>query len=329
MNSPCTYIVLPTFNGGAYLAPQLDSLLAQTHTNWIIWTRDDGSTDNTATILNQYSQNHPDRFVRLQDSVGNLGVKQNISLLLQRVLQHIACQPHTHQAYIALCDQDDVWLPHKLESQIACLEALERAHPHQPCMVHSDLTVVDANLNTIAESMSTYNGLRVEASQLGAQLVSSTVTGCTTLFTPALARLALPVAPQAIMHDWWLSLVASGLGYRQYMPEPLVLYRQHSQNTIGAKAKIQTRTFVWKSGARALWSNLQGLFQATLRFIKRLHSQDHRHIFEANAKQAHAFGKQYAQQLSPYAKFLVSIAKLLQLPWPPMQRVIYHMLRRL
>jgi len=329
MSTSYVHIVLPTFNGEQHIAQQLDSLLAQTHTQWCAWLRDDGSTDNTLTIAQHYAQQHPHRFVLLQDNGGNLGVKGNVTRLLEHVVSHIQQSPSTQGVYIALADQDDFWLPHKLQAQLACIRELESAHPNSPCLVHSDLAVVDAQLNSIAPSMAAYNGLRVGASSLGAQLVSNTLTGCTGLFNVALARLALPVPPQAIMHDWWLSLVASAMGHRHYMATSLVLYRQHGFNTIGAKALLRTRTFVWQPGLAAFGTNLLGLSQALLRFVQRLHNQDHNAIFQANALQARAFGQQYSNTLAWRHKLLLLLARSLQFSWPPMQRVIFYLLRRL
>jgi glycosyltransferase involved in cell wall biosynthesis len=280
-------ILLPTYNGARYLAEQLDSLLSQTHTDWRALVRDDGSSDDTLTVLQRYVQAHPDRFELVQDGLGNLGVKRNVSALLGRALQRMA-QPSlsSQRCWIALADQDDVWLPHKLSHQLLAMQRLEEAHPTAPCLVHSDLRVVNEQLLTMADSMAAFNGLRMHAIGLGPQLVSNTLTGCTALMNPALVQLALPIPDEAIMHDWWLSLVASAFGQRHYMAEPLVLYRQHSANTVGAKALNATRTFVWQAGWRAWHANVWGLWQAAVRFVKRLNNQDHARIFQANAQQA-------------------------------------------
>ena len=225
-------ILLPTYNGARYLAEQLDSLLSQTHTYWRALVRDDGSSDDTLTVLQTYVQAHPERFELVKDGMGNLGVKGNVAVLLSHALERMSQPPlSAGPCWVALADQDDVWLPHKLSQQLQAMQRLEQEHPKTPCLVHSDLRVVDAKLATLAESMAAFNGLSMSCSRLGPQLVSNTLTGCTALMNPALLQLALPIPAKAIMHDWWLSLVASAFGQRHYMEEALVLYRQHSTSS--------------------------------------------------------------------------------------------------
>lgn len=321
-------ILLPTYNGARYLAEQLDSLLGQTHTDWRALVRDDGSSDDTLAVIKTYLQAHPERFELVQDGLGNLGVKGNVSMLLSLALQRMAQPPlSTGPCWVALADQDDVWLPHKLQTQLTLMRRLEQAHPHTPCLVHSDLRVVDAQLATLAESMAAFNGLSMHASGLGAQLVSNTLTGCTALMNPELVRQALPIPAEAIMHDWWLSLVASAMGQRAYTDEPLLLYRQHGANTVGARALNATRTFVWQAGWRALPANLLGLTQAALRFLHRLNNQDHAKIFQANARQAQAFGQRYRAALSFQQRALVGLVGVIDRPWAPLQRLIYRAIK--
>jgi hypothetical protein len=209
------------------------------------------------------------------------------------------------------------------------MRQLEQAHPHTPCLVHSDLRVVDAQLATLAESMAAFNGLSMHARGLGAQLVSNTLTGCTALMNPELVRKALPIPAEAIMHDWWLSLVVSAFGHRHYMAEPLVLYRQHGANTVGARALNATRTFVWQASWHALPANLLGLTQAALRFLRRLNNQDHANIFKANARQAWAFGKQYEPALVERQRARIWLAKCLKNQPSLIQRLIYRWLKNL
>jgi hypothetical protein len=145
---------------------------------------------------------------------------------------------------------------------------------------------------------------------------------------PALVQLALPIPDEAIMHDWWLSLVASAFGQRHYMAEPLVLYRQHSANAVGAKALNTTRTFVWQAGWRAWPANVWGLLQAAVRFAKRLNNQDHAKIFQSNAQQSRAFAQTYARRLALHQRVLLGLVGVIHRPWAPLQRLIYRCIRR-
>src|SRR5690606_34530724 len=95
--------------------------------------------------------------------------------------------------------------------------------------------VVDAQRNVIAESFFQFQDIRPQKNGFARMLVSNTVTGCTSLFNEKLARTATPVPNDAVMHDWWLALVASALGAIHTIEEPLLDYRQHGGNTLGAR----------------------------------------------------------------------------------------------
>ncbi len=227
-NAPLVDILLATYNGAAYLAPQLDSLLAQTHRAFRLLVSDDGSSDDTLAILQRYQSAFDGRLVLLpsQPSGGVLG---NFGRLMQ------ASADDGVANYIAFCDQDDVWLPPKTERLLAAVQALEAAHsPVTPCLAHSDLTVVDRDLQVLSPSFAAYQ--RIPPADITPRTLLSVnqVTGCATLVNRALLQLALPLPPEAVMHDWWLALLA-GSGARQWVAEPLMLYRQHGRNQLGAR----------------------------------------------------------------------------------------------
>lgn len=116
------------------------------------------------------------------------------------------------------------------------MRALEREHgPSTPLLVFSDLQVVDAALNPIAPSFWRYRRLNPRnIHRLGRLVMENVVTGCTALLNAPLARLARSIPSAAPMHDWWVALLASTLGHAGAVPQPLVLYRQHDRNLIGA-----------------------------------------------------------------------------------------------
>jgi hypothetical protein len=103
-----------------------------------------------------------------------------------------------------------------------------------PILVHSDLAVCDANIKLIAPSFWKFQRLNPQVAAFSRLLVQNNVTGCTVLINRALADLAFPVPREAVMHDWWLALVASAAGKIGFVPKPLVRYRQHGANQIGA-----------------------------------------------------------------------------------------------
>ena len=220
-------ILLSTYNGEKYLRDQIDSIINQTFSNWRLIIRDDGSSDNTLEIIHQYKQYLPEKIILLNDSPGSLGPARSFSCLMQE----------SSAPYIAFCDQDDVWLVDKLEKQLALLQQYEKQRSdHYPLLVHSDLIVVDQHLSVISRSFWQYQHLSpAKMSSFQSLLVQNYVTGCSCLFNRALLERSVPVSADAIMHDWWLALIAMDQGKIINMPEPTLMYRQHDKNDTGAK----------------------------------------------------------------------------------------------
>lgn len=227
-NAPQIDIVLATYNGAAYLSQQLESLLDQSHQNWHLYARDDGSRDDSRNILKSFQRAYPERVTLLDDELGPLGIVGNFQRLLQA----------SQAPYVALCDQDDVWLPHKLTHSLATLRETEKETGAQwPLLVHSDLQVVDAKLKPLAESFWAYQHLDASRGwSLNRLLVQNVVTGCTVLMNRALLNKALPLPAGVLMHDWWLALVAASFGQVIALPEAGLQYRQHGRNGVGAQA---------------------------------------------------------------------------------------------
>ena len=225
-------ILLSAYNGGLYLPEQLRSLQAQTHRDWRLWVRDDGSTDNTRELVESASADD-ERIWLLPDTGARRGAKGGFSWLLERISDDAR--------YIMFCDQDDVWLSGKIEKTLDAMRAAEADQdPNCPILVHSDLHVADAQLALIADSLWRYQGISPKATGLDALCIRNVVTGCTAMINRPLRDRAVPIPAEAIMHDWWLALVASGLGRIVHLPTPTLLYRQHRTNTVGAKRDIAT-----------------------------------------------------------------------------------------
>lgn len=221
-------ILLATYNGAAFLEEQIASILQQSYRNWRLLVRDDGSTDRTVDILEQSAKDHPDRIVLFADGDGNLGCTGNFNRLME----------HSTADYVALCDQDDVWLAHKLAVSMERMRALERSHGSEPpLLVHSDLCTVDEALRTVDRSFWRYQGLRpAYANDFDRLLVHNVVTGCSMLINRPLKDRALPIPDEAKVHDWWIALVAAAFGVVGEISTPTVLYRQHGNNRTGAQA---------------------------------------------------------------------------------------------
>jgi len=267
-------ILLGTFNGERYLKELLDSILNQSNTTWRLLARDDGSTDGTLSILEAYERAHPEKICLVRAPLGNLGAVRNFATLIE-------C---SEADYIMFCDQDDVWLPDKVQALYGAIIELElKSGPSVPALVHSDLTVVDRDLRLIHPSYVRHQWLDPTTNRsLNRLLIQNVVTGCATIMNWPLKRIGSPVPAQAAMHDWWFALVAAAFGATRWLPESNTLYRQHDGNLIGA-----TR---WNS----LFVAFAGSPMATFwKFRNKMRTG-----WKRSQQQASAFLKQYGDRLS-------------------------------
>jgi len=228
LNSP-VYIILASFNGAEFLAEQIDSLIAQTETRWTLLVRDDGSMDDTVGIIEDYAQKDDRIQIVVDDGDIHSSALGNFSVLLAIAFKAEA-------EYVFFCDQDDVWQPQKLERMLVRLKQLE-GQGQAPGLLHHDLMVVNQTLELIAGSFIGLMQLKPANQHNPQRLISrNEVTGCAMACNRALLKIALPISDQAVMHDWWLALCAGYFGRLAFMPDKLVKYRQHDDNTIGAKS---------------------------------------------------------------------------------------------
>jgi glycosyltransferase involved in cell wall biosynthesis len=276
-------ILLATYNGAPYLAQQLDSLLVQTNRDWHLLVRDDLSTDETFDILRRYQEQHPTKITIVPNEGEVLGASGNFGALLT-----LADAPFT-----MFCDQDDVWLPDKIELTLAAMQRLEALHGKaMPLLVHTDLRVVDSNLLEIAPSLWRYQKTDPSAITLNRLLVQNVATGCTVMINRSLRELAVPMPAEARMHDWWLALVAGAFGRIAHIQTPTILYRQHDCNDSGA-APLNLIVAMRKIFAPSK-------LLKTNEFVKRLQ------------RQAAAFLQRYGNMLPPRTRTVLEIYSCLQ-----------------
>lgn len=225
-NSPAVEVLLSTYNGALYLSEQIDSILAQTYRDWRLTIRDDGSTDDTVGIIKRYRALYPDKITLVTDTEGRLGPCQSFARLLG-----LSTAP-----YAMFCDQDDVWLPEKTELTLKEMKRLEESSKGSPVLIHTDMKVVDRNLKVIAKSFWKYQHLDPGMRGTGNLLIMNNATGCTMMINNKLREISLPIPGEAILHDWWINLVASAFGKIGYIDFPALLYRQHGENEAGASS---------------------------------------------------------------------------------------------
>jgi len=262
-------VLMATYNGSKFLKEQIESIQYQTHLNWELWIRDDNSSDSTVEIIRNYESS--DSRIRLvEDSSGNLGVSKNFLKLLSLAVLSEA-------NYFCFSDQDDVWIPDKIEKQLSFMK--EKECSKRAVLVHSDLEVVDEKLAMINLSfMSFLNIHHVDNNAISVLLTQNFVTGCTMMMNRELIEVALPVSNQVVIHDWWLALCASAVGEVVYINQAMVKYRQHGSNEVGVRSYVVLLNPFSKSWLTALRKNRMQLLTSMLQAKELLERVKHLNI---------------------------------------------------
>ena len=210
-------VVIATYNGERFIGKQLDSILAQTYTNIELVVVDDCSTDSTVSILNEYASRFSNIHVYINEH--NLGYVKNFEkgMLLAK------------GDFIAPSDQDDIWLPKKLE--ILMSEIGDNA------IVYCNSELIDDEDNLVGRKLSEVKKL-ISFNDCLNYTVGNSAPGHGMLFPKKLVTDSVPL-PTMIPHDYWLGFVATFYSQLKYIDQPLVLYRQHNANVFGA-AKIKS-----------------------------------------------------------------------------------------
>lgn len=218
-------ILLATYNSSKYLRIQLDSLLSQSDSNWQVYIRDDGSSDSTLDIINEYVANET-KITFLEDEYSNMGAMASFMHLLSVV----------DARYYMFCDHDDVWLENKVELSRKAIEELDQQHPSTPVVVHTDLYIVDDDLTIKHDSFWKYSKINPDIlTDKAFMQVFNCVTGCTMIFNQAAKQVSFPFPNNAPMHDWWVALQVVQNGIIKHINTPTILYRQHANNEVGAR----------------------------------------------------------------------------------------------
>lgn len=218
------YIILSTYNGEKFLEDQLISLKNQT-TPFELLVRDDGSTDRTLDILNEWKDKLSVRIF----SGPNVGPVNSFNVLLHMIPDEAE--------YIFFCDQDDIWEHDKIEKSVKTLKDQELLLGEKtPILFHSDLSVIDENGNFISKSFWKFQNINFRFGMyLNRLVMQNTVTGCSACMNISLLRLVKEIPQEAKMHDWWVALVACCYGKIISMELPLIRYRIHRNNVVGGR----------------------------------------------------------------------------------------------
>ena len=219
-------ILLCAYQGEAFLARQLDSIANQTHTHWVLYVADDGSTDRTRTILEDYQSRWGADRLHITDGPRR-GYAANFLTLL--------CQDDFCADYYAYCDQDDLWEPDKLERSLSLLSS---SPAETPALYASRTRLIDHFDAPLGLSP-----LFTRPPAFANALVQCIGGGNTMLFNDAVRQLLKSAGVVDVpAHDWWTYLVVSGCGGTVlYDLNPTVQYRQHPKNQMGTNLGFTAR----------------------------------------------------------------------------------------
>lgn len=210
MQNKLVSIAMATYNGGKYLKEQLDSIYNQTYKNIEVIVSDDCSSDKTIDILKEYKYKYGLQYFVNET---NLGFKKNFEKVMS------LCSGD----FIALADQDDIWIENKIE---VLMKEIGKSS-----LIHSACSLIDENSNEISPLWIKEDDFRYSFAKF---IFGNTVTGCTVLFKKELLKNAFPIPSGEKYHDWWLALLATKMNGITYCDQALVKYRQHSTQDTGA-----------------------------------------------------------------------------------------------
>lgn len=250
-------ILLATYNSQKFLAQQLESLFNQTNRDWTLYIRDDGSTDATISIIEDFMDKYSN-IKLITDNESGLGPMKSFLELLRKVEAY----------YYMFCDHDDIWLPEKVSTSINSMQLICSDYPDKPVIVHTDLIVVNDNLEVINSSFWKLSAIKPKIiANRNLIQVFNCVTGCTMIINEKVKKISFPFIDDAPMHDWWLALqtLRKG-GIIKHIAEPTILYRQHGSNEVGAR-NVQLNYFVQK--INNFQNTLEG-HSKQIRFLKQI-----------------------------------------------------------
>ena len=216
-------VLLSTFNGEKYLAEQLDSILNQEGVNINCLIRDDGSSDNTIEVITEYLIQ--DYRVNIFENGENIGFAKSFYKLVEN---------SGNYSYYAFSDQDDIWMPRKLNNAILMIEKFD----HIPCMCYCNCDIVDEYKNHICYMYREKNISKTASHAI----LENVAPGCTIVFNKLAKKYFLYGNKDRIaFHDYWMYVICSYLGKVIYDPTPNILYRQHQNNIIGTRKNVFIR----------------------------------------------------------------------------------------
>ena len=253
-------ILMSTYNGERFIQEQIDSIINQTYTDWILYIRDDGSTDNTVSIVNSYTEQHPKKIVLLSDDTIHRGSTKSFMWLLQNVTAD----------YYMFSDQDDIWLKDKTEISIKMIK--EHEENEKPAICFTDLSVANENGDIIASSMWRYTNMDKYLCGYSA-LYAASVTGCTMILNNKAKEVSMEYKNLNGVHDNIITLaVIKNKGIIVPIYQSTILYRQHGNNVLGIKK--------YDNSLRYRIKNLRRILKVTINHLHLIYKINKINLFE-------------------------------------------------
>lgn len=275
-------IVLATYNGETYLQEQLDSLMRSTFSDFEIFIRDDGSSDKTCNIIQEFVDRNPGKVHWIKDGETGGNACGNFMRLFKYVFEVGTF------SYVMCMDQDDLWHSDKIQKTMEAMKEAEKENEKEiPILVHTDLRVVDQDRNEIAHSFAEYSMLNPNVKKVNRILAYNNVTGCTMMLNKKLLEMCVCGSTDIFMHDWWCALIAAAFGEIKYLKEQTIDYRQHVHNTIGASNNKNIRTVLKKAS----------------QFMKKINRKET--LFDKTIRQAEVFNSAFGKRMSPELKKII------------------------
>lgn len=272
MNNNRVTILLASYNGAQYLSEQLDSVINQTYTNWELLISDDGSTDETLTIIREFCLKD-DRIKIVNEGLTKLGACQNFGNLLKTALDK-------EWDFVMFADQDDFWYENKIQLTLDAMLELGN-FKKKPKLVYTDFQYADDVLIPLPKETDRNIFLWKEPN-LQRLLAQNNIYGCTMMINRLLAEKACPIPISAENHDYWISMVAASVGQIVHIKKRTILYRQHSNNVSGHYSNNSLKKRFQRYYKRN--AQLEKMMRMRFEMVGELHNRFYKDISESNQK---------------------------------------------
>lgn len=275
---PMIDIIMAAYHGEKYIEQQIRSIMDNSYKDICLTVYDDSADvleqDRNRVTVEKIVEKLQEEYKERLRYIKNEQNKGCIRNFLEGLKNSTA-------EYIMFSDQDDVWLPDKIEKSFDKIRDMEQQYGKVPIAVFSDARVVNERLEVIEESFHRSNHLNTNKLRLANLLMENKLNGCTTIVNAAVREKLITLPEHAKMHDWWVALIAASFGKIAYIKEPTMLYRQHEENVIGNQ---QYGSYVKKR-------------------LKSLGEQ--RNVLRENMKQAEEFLAIYEEELTKDKKEII------------------------